>query len=77
MGTGSVFHKAGADIEKALDPVFVFILRTANLFEFVYRRNVHLFGRASKSAKYLKEGIPVYNYTYFGHHFSCAQGRHY
>ena len=29
------FHMAGADIEKTLDPVFVFIRGTTNLFEFV------------------------------------------
>ena len=33
-----VFHKAGPDIEKALDPVLVFIRGTTNLFEFVERR---------------------------------------
>ena len=30
---------AGPDIEKALDPVFVFIRGTANLFEFGERRS--------------------------------------
>ena len=34
------FHKAGPDIEKASDPVFVFIWRTTNIFEFVERRNL-------------------------------------
>ena len=38
MGTGRAFHKIVPDIEKALDPVFVFIRGTTNLFEFVERR---------------------------------------
>ena len=33
IGTGRVFHKAGPEIEKALDPVLVFIRGTTNLFE--------------------------------------------
>ena len=32
------FHKAGPDIEKALDPVLVFIKGTTNQFELVERR---------------------------------------
>ena len=47
-----VFHKAGPDIEKALDPVLVFIRGTTNLFEFVERRYFEHFGQTSKSAKY-------------------------
>ena len=46
------FHKAGPDIEKALDPVFVFIRRTTHLFEFVEHRYFEHFGRTSKSARY-------------------------
>ena len=38
IGTGMAFHKAGPDIEKALDPVLVFIRGTTNLFELVERR---------------------------------------
>ena len=38
IGTGRAFHKAGPDIEKALDPVLVFIRGTAHLFEFMERR---------------------------------------
>ena len=38
-------HKAGPDIEKALDPVLVFIRGTTNLFEFVERRYFKHFGR--------------------------------
>ena len=52
IGTGKAFHKAGPDIEKALDPVLVFIRGTTNLFELVERRYFEHFGRASKSAKY-------------------------
>ena len=47
-----MFHKAGPDIEKALDPVLVFLRVTANLFEFVERRYFEHFVRASKSARY-------------------------
>ena len=32
-----VLHKAGPDIEKALDPVLVFMPGTANIFELVER----------------------------------------
>ena len=39
--------QAGPDIEKALDPVLVFIRGTTNLFEFVEH-----FGRTSKSVRY-------------------------
>ena len=45
-------HKARPDIEKALDPVLVFIRETTNLLEFVERRYSEHFGRASKSARY-------------------------
>ena len=45
-----MFHKAGPDIEKALDPVLVFIRGTTNLFELVERRYFEHFGRTSKSA---------------------------
>ena len=38
IGTGRAFHKTGPDLEKALDPVLVFIRGTTNLFEFVERR---------------------------------------
>ena len=38
MGTDRAFDKARSDIEKALDPVVVFIWETTNLFEFVERR---------------------------------------
>ena len=51
IGTGRAFHKAGPDIEKALDPVLVFIRGTTNLFEFVERRYFEHFGRTSKSAR--------------------------
>ena len=47
-----MFYKAGPDIEKALDPVLVFIRGTTNLFEFVERRYFEHFGRTSKSARY-------------------------
>ena len=47
IGTGRAFHKAGPDIEKALDPVLVFIRGTTNLFELVEH-----FGRTSKSVRY-------------------------
>ena len=47
-----VFHKAGPDIEEALDPVLVFIRGTTNLFEFVERRYFEHFGLTSKSAIY-------------------------
>ena len=43
--------QAGPDIEKALDPVLVFIRGTTNLFEFAERRYFEHFGRASKSAR--------------------------
>ena len=52
MGTGKAFHGAGPDIEKALDPVFVFIRGTTNLFEFVVRTYLEHFGWTSKSARY-------------------------
>ena len=52
IGTGRVFHKAGPDIEKALDPVLIFIRGATNLFEFVERRYLEHFGRTSKSARY-------------------------
>ena len=42
----------GQDIEKALDPVLVFIRGTTNLFEFVEHRYFEHFGRTSKSARY-------------------------
>ena len=45
-------HKAGPDIEKALNPVLVFIRGTTNLFEFVEHRYFEHFGRTSKSARY-------------------------
>ena len=45
-------HKAGPDIEKALDPVLVFIRGTINLFDFVERRYFEHFGRTSKSGRY-------------------------
>ena len=51
-GAGRAFHKAGPDIEKALDPVFVFICGTTNLFEFVEHRYFQHVGRTSKSARY-------------------------
>ena len=38
IGTGMAFHKAGPDIEKALDRVLVFIRGTTNLFALVERR---------------------------------------
>ena len=52
IGTGRAFHKAGPDIEKALDPVLVFIRGTTNLFELVERRYFEHFSRTSKSARY-------------------------
>ena len=52
IGTGRAFHTAGPDIEKALDPVLVFIRGTTNLFEFVERRYFEHFGRTSKSDRY-------------------------
>ena len=42
--------EAGPDIEKAPDPVLVFIRGTTNLFELVERRYFEDFGRTSKSA---------------------------
>ena len=50
--TGRAFHKAGPDIEKSLDTVFVFIRGTTNLFEFVERRYFEHFGRTSDLARY-------------------------
>ena len=47
-----VLAQAGPDIEKALDPVLVFIRGTTNLFELVERRYFEHFGRTSKSARY-------------------------
>ena len=52
FGTGRALHKAGPDIEEALDPVLVFLRGTTNLFELVERRYFEHFGRASKSARY-------------------------
>ena len=52
IGTSRAFHKVGPDIEKALDPVLVFIRGTTNLFEFVERRHFEHFRRASKSVRY-------------------------
>ena len=52
IGTGRAFHKAGPDIEKALDPALVFIRGTTNLFELVEHRYFEHFGRTSKSARY-------------------------
>ena len=52
IGTSRAFHKAGTDIEKALDPVLVFIRGTTSLFEFVECRYFAHFGRTSKSARY-------------------------
>ena len=49
MGT---CHKAGPDIEKALDPVLVFTRGTTNLFEFVGRTYFEHFAQTSKSARY-------------------------
>ena len=43
---------AGPEIEKALDPVLLFIRGTTNLFEFVERRYFKHFGQTSKSARY-------------------------
>ena len=52
IGTDRSFHKAGPDIEKALGPVLVFIRGTTNLYEFVERRYLKRFGRASMLARY-------------------------
>ena len=52
IGTGRAFDKAGLDIEKALDPVLVFIRRATNLFELVERKYFEHFGRTSQSARY-------------------------
>ena len=53
IGTGRAFHKVGPDIEKALDPVFLFFIRgTTNLFELVEPRYFEHFCRTSKSARY-------------------------
>ena len=52
MNTGRAFHKAGPDIEKALDPVLVYVQGTTNLFEFVERRYFERFGQTSESARY-------------------------
>ena len=46
------FHKAGPDIEKAFDPVLVFIRGATNQFEYVERRYCEHFGRTRKSARY-------------------------
>ena len=46
------FHKAGPDIEKALDPVLVFKRGTKNVFELVERRYFEHFGQTKKSARY-------------------------
>ena len=45
-------YKAGQDIEKALDPVLVFIRGTTNLFELVGGRYFEHFDQTSKSARY-------------------------
>ena len=47
-----VLAQAGPDIEKALDPVLVFIRGTTNLFELEERIYFKHFGRTSKSARY-------------------------
>ena len=47
-----MFHKAGPDIEKALDPVLVFTRETTKLFELVERRYFVHFERTSKSASF-------------------------
>ena len=52
IGTGKVLHTAGPDVEKSLDPVFVFIRGTTNLFKFVEHRYFEHFGRTRKSARY-------------------------
>ena len=52
MGTGGAFHKAGPDIEKALDLVLFFYTGNNKLFEIVERRYFEHFGRTSKSARY-------------------------
>ena len=52
FGTGRAFRKTGPDIEKALDPVLVFIRGTTNLFEFVECRYFEHFDQTSKSARY-------------------------
>ena len=46
------FHKAGRDIEKALDSVLVFIRGITNLFELVERIYFGHFGRTSQLARY-------------------------
>ena len=51
-GTGRAFQKAGPDVEKALDPVLVFLRGTTNQYEFVRYRYYEHFGRTSKSARY-------------------------
>ena len=38
IGTDGTFHKTVLAIERALDPVLVFIRGTTNLFKFVGRR---------------------------------------
>ena len=53
MDIARVFHKAGPDIENALDPILIFIRGTTNLFEFVERTYFEHFGRTSKSARCL------------------------
>ena len=53
LAQAQAFHKAGPDIEKALDPVLVFIRGTTSLFELVERRYFEHFGRTSKSARYV------------------------
>ena len=45
-------HMAGPDIEKASDPVYVFIQGTTNQFEFVECRYFEHFGKTSKAARY-------------------------
>ena len=44
--------QGGPDIEKALDPVLVFIRETTNIFELVERIYSEHFDRTSKSARY-------------------------
>ena len=41
IGTGRAFHKAGPDIEKALDPILVFIRGTTKLYGFYSRDTLH------------------------------------
>ena len=52
MCKGRAFHKAGSDIEKALDLVLFYSTGNTKLFEFVGCRYFEHFGRTSKSARY-------------------------